>query len=116
MAATPAPKLTAQVTVVDLVIIVLVLLMALQGFARGFLVGATALAGFIAGAYLGSRIAPLLLSGGSHSPYAALFSLGGAVLARRPASGRSSRGWRDARDGSCGCPACVWSTACSGRC
>ncbi len=67
-------------TLVDLVIIVLVLLMALQGFARGFLVGAAALAGFIGGAYIGSRIAPLLLSGGSHSPYAALFSLGGAVL------------------------------------
>jgi hypothetical protein len=74
------PKLTAKMTLVDLVIIVLVLLMALQGFARGFLVGATALAGFIAGAYIGSQIAPLLLSGGSHSPYAALFSLGGAVL------------------------------------
>ena len=47
------PKLTAKMTLVDLVIIVLVLLMALQGFARGFLVGATALAGFIAGAYIG---------------------------------------------------------------
>jgi uncharacterized membrane protein required for colicin V production len=68
------------VTLVDLVIIVLVLLMALQGFARGFLVGATALAGFIGGAYIGSRLAPPLLSGGSHSPYAPLFSLGGAVL------------------------------------
>ena len=54
--------------------------MALQGFARGFLVGAAALAGFIGGAYIGSRLAPPLLSGGSHSPYAALFSLGGAVL------------------------------------
>ena len=68
-------------TLADLVIIVLVLLMALQGFARGFLVGATALAGFIGGAYVGSRIGPLLLSGGSRSPYSALFSLGGAVLA-----------------------------------
>lgn len=67
-------------TVVDLVIIVLVLLMALQGFARGFLVGVAALAGFVAGAYIASRIAPLLLSGGSHSPYSPLISLGGAVL------------------------------------
>ena len=67
-------------TLVDLVIIALVVLMALQGFARGFLVGAAALAGFIAGAFIGSRLAPPLLSGGSHSPYAALFSLGGAVL------------------------------------
>ena len=68
-------------TVVDLVILALVLLLALQGFARGFLVGAAALAGFVGGAYIGSRIAPLLLSGGAHSPYSPLFSLGGAVLA-----------------------------------
>jgi S1-C subfamily serine protease len=67
-------------TVVDWVIILLVLLMALQGFLRGFLVGAAALAGFAAGAFIGSRIAPPLLSGGSHSPYAGLFSLGGAVV------------------------------------
>ena len=67
-------------TVVDLVIIGLVLVMALQGFARGFVVGAMALVGFIGGAFIGSRIAPLLLSGGAHSPYSALFSLGGAVI------------------------------------
>jgi S1-C subfamily serine protease len=67
-------------TIVDLVIVALVALMALQGFFRGFLVGAAALVGFIGGALIGSRIAPLLLSGGAHSPYAALFSLGGAVL------------------------------------
>jgi uncharacterized membrane protein required for colicin V production len=67
-------------TLVDLVIIVLVVLMAVQGFFRGFLVGAAALVGFVAGALIGSRIAPLLLSGGAHSPYAALFALGGAVL------------------------------------
>ncbi|MDE3132952.1 MAG: MarP family serine protease [Acidobacteriota bacterium] len=67
-------------TLVDLVIVVLVALTALQGFFRGFLVGAAALAGFIAGALIGSRVGPLLLSGGAHSPYAALFSLGGAVV------------------------------------
>jgi uncharacterized membrane protein required for colicin V production len=68
------------VTLVDLVIVVLVLLMALQGFARGFLVGAMSLVGFIGGAFIGSRIGPLLLSRGAHSPYSALFSLGGAVI------------------------------------
>ncbi|MDA8068931.1 MAG: hypothetical protein M0T77_10035, partial [Actinomycetota bacterium] len=66
--------------VADLVIIVLVALLALGGFARGFVVGAAALAGFVAGGLLGSRVAPLVLSGGAHSPYAALVSLGGAVL------------------------------------
>ena len=67
-------------TVVDAVILVLVLLMAAQGYARGFLVGAMALAGFVGGAVLGTRIGPLVLSGGSHSPYAALFGLGGALI------------------------------------
>jgi S1-C subfamily serine protease len=67
-------------TIVDFVILALVALMALQGFARGFIVGAMALVGFTGGAFIGSRIAPLLLSGGAHSPYSALFSLGGAVI------------------------------------
>jgi S1-C subfamily serine protease len=67
-------------TLADLVILALVALMALQGFARGFIVGAMALVGFAGGALIGSRIAPLLLSGGAHSPYSALFSLGGAVI------------------------------------
>jgi len=67
-------------TLADLVILALVALMAVQGFARGFIVGAMALVGFIGGAFIGSRIGPLLLSRGAHSPYAALVSLGGAVI------------------------------------
>ena len=67
-------------TVVDAVILALVALMAVQGYARGFIVGATALIGFIAGAFLGARIGPVLLSGGASSPYAPLFALGGALI------------------------------------
>jgi uncharacterized membrane protein required for colicin V production len=67
-------------TVADLVILALVALMALQGFIRGFIVGAAALVGFIGGGFIGSRLGPALLSGGAHSPYSALFSLGGAVI------------------------------------
>src|ERR1700761_6499582 len=67
-------------TVVDAVILVLVLLMALQGYARGFIVGIAALVGFIAGAFLGTRIGPLLLDQGARSPYAPLFGLGGALI------------------------------------
>ena len=67
-------------TTADLVIIALLVLMALQGFARGFLVGAAALAGFAGGALIGSRLAPLVLSHGARSPYAALVSLGGAII------------------------------------
>jgi S1-C subfamily serine protease len=67
-------------TVVDAVILVLVALMALQGYARGFIVGVAALIGFVVGAFLGSRIGPVLLSGGARSPYAPLFGLGGALI------------------------------------
>jgi S1-C subfamily serine protease len=67
-------------TVADLVILALVALMALQGFMRGFIVGVAALVGFVGGGFIGSRLGPVLLSGGAHSPYSALFSLGGAVI------------------------------------
>ncbi len=67
-------------TVVDGLILLLVLLMALQGYARGFLVGAMALVGFVAGAFIGTRIGPVVLSRGARSPYAPLFGLGGALI------------------------------------
>src|SRR3954470_5814961 len=54
--------------------------MALWGFLQGLIVGALSLVGFAAGAIAGARLAPLLLSGGSHSPYAPLFALLGAIL------------------------------------
>jgi S1-C subfamily serine protease/uncharacterized membrane protein required for colicin V production len=67
-------------TVTDGVILLVVVLMAVQGFFRGFIVGAMALVGFIGGAAIGTRIGPLLLHGGSSSPYAPLFGLAGALL------------------------------------
>jgi hypothetical protein len=67
------------VTTLDWIIVAFTLVMALWGWAQGLVVGAMSLAGFAAGAFLGSRLAPLLLSGGSHSPYAPLFTLVGAV-------------------------------------
>src|SRR3954447_16817928 len=54
--------------------------MALWGFLQGLIVGALSLAGFAGGAVAGARIAPLLLHGGSHSPYAPLFALLGALV------------------------------------
>jgi len=53
----------------------------MYGYAQGFIVGALSLAGFAIGAFLGTRLAPLILPGGSHSQYAALFGLLGALLA-----------------------------------
>ena len=57
-----------------------VVVMAMWGFLQGLIVGALSLAGFIGGAVLGARLAPLLLSDGSKSPYAPLFALLGAIL------------------------------------
>jgi S1-C subfamily serine protease len=45
------------------------------GYSRGLIVGALSLVGFLAGALLGSRLAPELLSEGSRSPYAPLVTL-----------------------------------------
>ena len=65
-------------TGVDWIIVGFTLLMAVWGYAQGLVVGFLSLAGFIGGGFLGSRLAPLLLHGGAHSPYAPLFALLGA--------------------------------------
>src|SRR3954470_1314020 len=67
-------------TAVDWIIIAFVALMALWGYAQGLLVSGLSLAGFAGGAFVGSRIAPLLLEQGSRSPYAPLFSLITALM------------------------------------
>lgn len=68
-------------TDLDWVIVGFTFLLALYGYMQGFIVGALSLAGFAVGAFVGTRIAPLLLSNGDHSPYAPLFGLLGALLA-----------------------------------
>jgi S1-C subfamily serine protease len=70
-----------QVTGVDWIIAGVVALLALFGFAQGFVAGALSLAGFALGAFLGTRVGPLLLPDGKESPYAPLFGLMGALLA-----------------------------------
>jgi hypothetical protein len=67
-------------TALDWFIVVFVLLMAAWGYAQGLIVGALSLAGFLGGAIAGARLGPLLLSEGSHSPYAPLFALVGSLL------------------------------------
>jgi S1-C subfamily serine protease len=69
------------VTLIDFIIIAFAALFALVGFARGFLIGVLSLAGFAAGAYLGTRFGPHLLHDGNQSPFAPLFGLLGALLA-----------------------------------
>ena len=67
-------------TGLDWIIVGLVLLLALFGWAQGFLAGALALVGLAVGAFIGTRIGPLVLPEGAHSPYAPLFGLLGALL------------------------------------
>ena len=68
-------------TTLDWIIVVFTVLMALWGYAQGLIVGALSLGGFAAGAFVGSRLGPLLLAEGAESPYAPLFALIGAVVA-----------------------------------
>ena len=67
-------------TTLDWIIVALVALFGLAGLRRGFIVGALSLGGLVAGAIVGARVGPLLLPEGSHSPYAPLFALAGALL------------------------------------
>jgi S1-C subfamily serine protease len=67
-------------TPIDWIIIGVCLLVAVYGYAQGFIVGALSLAGFAVGAFLGTRLAPLVLSEGARSPYAPLFGLAGALV------------------------------------
>jgi hypothetical protein len=68
------------VTDLDWVILGFTALLAFYGYLQGFLVGMMSLVGFVIGAFLGTRVAPLLLHQGSRSPYAPLFGLVGALL------------------------------------
>ncbi len=68
-------------TAVDWVIVAFCALLALYGYVQGFIVGVLSLVGFGVGALIGTRIGPLVLPGGSHSQYAPLFGLLGALLA-----------------------------------
>jgi hypothetical protein len=73
-------SLNPALTTLDWIIIAFTVLMAAWGYQQGLIAGALSLVGFAAGAFIGSRIGPLLLADGSHSPYAPLFALLGAVL------------------------------------
>jgi S1-C subfamily serine protease len=68
-------------TLIDWLIVAFCALLAFYGYVQGFIVGALSLIGFVGGALIGTRLGPLVLSGGSHSQYAPLFGLLGALLA-----------------------------------
>jgi S1-C subfamily serine protease len=74
------PLHSQGMTGVDWLIVAFTALLAIYGYLQGFIVGVLSLVGFTLGALLGTRIAPLVLPSGSHSPYAPLFGLVGALL------------------------------------
>jgi S1-C subfamily serine protease len=74
------------VTQLDWIIVAFAVVLASFGFWQGFIVGVLSFGGFALGAFLGTRLGPMLLARGSSSPYAPAFGLlgaliGGAVLA-----------------------------------
>lgn len=74
------PWLDYPVNGLDWLIIVFTVAMGFWGYSQGLIVGAFSLVGFSLGAFLGSRLAPELLSDGSASPYAPVVVLAGALL------------------------------------
>jgi uncharacterized membrane protein required for colicin V production len=68
------------VTRVEWVALVVVAVAALVGLRKGLVGSALSLVGIVAGAMLGARLAPALLSGGSRSPWTPLVALGGASV------------------------------------
>jgi uncharacterized membrane protein required for colicin V production len=70
----------AVVNLADWVAIAIVLISAVGGLRRGLVLSALSLLGLAAGAYVGSRLAPHVLHGGSSSTWTPLAGLVGAVV------------------------------------
>jgi S1-C subfamily serine protease len=68
------------VSAIDLLVIAAVGLSAFRGAQRGLVATMLGLAGFAVGALIGSRLAPLLLHGGRHSPWLGVAGLAGALI------------------------------------
>jgi len=83
------------VTQLDWFIVAFAGILALLGYRQGLIVGVLSFGGFALGAFLGTRLGPLLLPRGSASPYAPAFGLIGALVAGAIlASGLEGLGFR----------------------
>src|SRR6266498_2669481 len=69
-----------RVTKVDLLAFAFIALTALLGLKKGLISSALSVAGIVGGAFVGARLAPQLLTGGSTSPYTPLAGLAGAAF------------------------------------
>ncbi|MFL6031119.1 MAG: MarP family serine protease [Gaiellaceae bacterium] len=67
-------------TKVDLIALGFVAITAFIGWKKGLLASSLSVAGIVLGAWLGSRLAPVLLQGGTRSPYTPLAALAGAAV------------------------------------
>ena len=67
-------------TRLDWILLGVVGLAGLVGLRKGLVASTLAIAGIVAGAVLGARVAKVVLPGGAHSPYAPLIGLAGAVV------------------------------------
>ena len=67
-------------TKVDLIALGFVAITAFIGWKKGLLASALSVAGIVLGGWLGSRLAPALLEGGTSSPYTPLAALAGAAV------------------------------------
>ena len=79
-------------TKLDWIIVAFAVILALFGFRQGFIVGALSFAGFAAGAFLGTRLGPLLLPAGLVLSVRARLRPGGRAARRRDLR---ERAWRD---------------------
>jgi S1-C subfamily serine protease len=68
------------VTRLDWILLGVVAVAGLVGLRKGLVASLLAITGIVAGAVLGARLAKVVLPGGSHSPYAPLVGLAGAVV------------------------------------
>jgi S1-C subfamily serine protease len=75
-----APGSVHGVTRLDWIALGVVAISAFAGLRRGLVVGLFSVAGFVAGAVIGGRIARHLLAGGTSSPYLPLAALAGALV------------------------------------
>ena len=65
---------------IDVLVLAGVALSAFRGAQRGLMATFLGLAGFAVGAIIGSRLAPVLLQGGRHSPWLGVAGLAGALI------------------------------------
>ena len=68
-------------TQLDWLIVAFAVVLAILGFRQGLIIGVLSFGGFAIGAFIGTRLGPLLLPRGSSSPYAPAFGLFGALIA-----------------------------------